>query len=164
MSAKLHVVNLLSSLLPQTRVFGLRRGLYRVTGVHVGPNTRINGGVNIQHTNVRIGADTWIGRRSEIVSTIDASVTIGDRCDVSQDVLFITGSHEIGDPLRRAGTGTSLPISVGDGTWIGARVTLLGGAVLGSGVVVAAGSLVRDVFPDDVLVAGTPARIVRQLG
>ena len=130
----------------------------------MGPDARLNGGVIIQHANVRVGAGTWIGRRSELVSTASAVVSIGSNCDVSQDVLFITGSHEVGESSRRAGIGTSLPIEVGDGTWIGARATFLGGSAVGKGVIVAAGSLVRDVFPDDVLLAGTPARVIRVLG
>lgn len=163
MTAKLHIANLLSNLLPQTRAFRLRRALFRGAGVDLSPDVRLNGGVVIQHQNVRVGSGTWVGRRTELVATSDSGIVIGSNCDVSQDVLFITGSHEIGDSGKRAGVGKSLPILVGDGTWIGARVTMLGGSAVGRGVIVAAGSLVRDVFPDDVLIAGAPARIIRPL-
>lgn len=137
--------------------------MYQWAGIDLQRSVRMNGGVVIQHTNVRIGADTWIGRRTEFVATNDASITIGDRCDISQDVLFIVGAHEIGSKERRAARGFSRPIEVGSGTWIGARVTMLGGSRVGNGVVIAAGSLVRDSFPDNVLIAGTPARVVRVL-
>ena len=164
MSARLYVVNLVSGLLPQSRAFGIRRALYRSAGVHLSKNVRLNGGVMIQNPNVRVGEGTWIGRRTEFAATSRSSITIGSSCDVSQDVLFITGSHDIGGSERRAGASDqSLPIEVGDGSWIGARVTMLGGASIGKGVVVAASSLVRDVFPDNVLIAGTPAKIIRYL-
>lgn len=164
MSARLYVVNLLSGFLPQSRAFGLRRSLYRAAGVHLSTNERLNGGVMIQNPNVHVGEGTWIGRITEFAATSRSSITIGSSCDVSQDVLFITGSHDIGDSERRAGASDrSLPINVGDGSWSGARVTMLGGSSIGKGVVVAASSLVRDVFPDNVLIAGTPARIVRYL-
>jgi len=163
MGGKVHLVNLVSSLLPQTRWFSLRRHLYRWAGADVGPGAKINGGVVLQGPNVTIGDETWIGRRTEIVPGSRAAVTIGMRCDVSQDVLFVTGTHEIGSPNRRAGVGRSDAITVGDGCWIGARATLLGGTSLGNGVVVGAGSVVMGVFPNNVLIVGTPARVVREL-
>jgi len=164
MSARLYAVNLISGLLPQSRAFVLRRSLYRAAGVNLSPNVRLNGGVIIQNPNVRIGEGTWIGRRTEFAATSRSLISIGSSCDISQDVLFITGSHDIGDSERRAGASDrSLPIEVGNGSWIGARVTMLGGSSIGKGVIVAASSLVRDVFPDNVLIAGTPARIIRYL-
>ncbi|MBF4578672.1 transferase [Frigoribacterium sp. VKM Ac-2530] len=116
-----------------------------------------------QHHNVIVGRGTWIGRRTEFVSTPRATITIGSDCDISQDVLFITGSHDIGPDQRRAGAGRSDPVGVGNGSWVGARVTFLGGSRVGHGVVVGAGSLVMGVFPDNVLIAGTPARVIRRL-
>jgi tetrahydrodipicolinate N-succinyltransferase len=56
------------------------------------------------------------------------------------------------------------PISIGDGVWIGSRVTVLPGVSVGRGAVVAAGAVVtRDVAPD-TLVAGIPAVVVKHLG
>lgn len=162
-SLRIYLANGISNFLPQTRFFGVRRWLYRRSGVDVGAGTRINGGVVIQFPNVSIGASTWVGRRTEFASTARARISIGERCDISQDVLLICGSHEIGPSSRRAGAGTATSIVVGDGVWIGARVTLLGGSRVGNGSVVAAGSLVRGTFPDNVLIAGSPARIVRDL-
>lgn len=163
MGTKLHLANMISSLLPQTRAFGLRRRLYRACGVSVGDGARLNGGVVLQHGNVTIGRRTWVGRRTEFVSTPRAAIVVGDDCDISQDVLIITGSHEIGLSGRRAGAGRSEPVTIGDGSWVGARATFLGGSSIGRGVVVGAGSTVMGTFPDNVLIAGTPARIVREL-
>ena len=59
--------------------------------------------------------------------------------------------------------GTLAPIVVGDGVWIGSGATLLAGVTVGAGAVVAAGAVVtRDVAPHTV-VAGIPARPVREL-
>lgn len=163
MGVRLHVANLVSGLLPQTRSFSARRRLYSWAGVLLGQNVRLNGGVVIQNANVAIGQDTWVGRRTEFVAAASARIVIGERCDVSQDVLFITGTHDIGGPQRRAGAGRSEAIAVGDGSWIGARVTFMGGSSVGRGAVVGAGSIVMSSFPDNVLIVGTPARVVREL-
>ena len=156
------IANAVSMLLPQTRGFGVRLLLFRAAGVSVAADAKIVGLTRIYYPNARIGA-SWIGAGTHFSCTPTARVTIGDRCDVGPGVLFVTGSHQIGDATRRAGKGFSLPITVGDGTWVGARVTFLGGSSVGAGCVVAAGSLVRGEFPANVMIAGTPARIVKQL-
>jgi acetyltransferase-like isoleucine patch superfamily enzyme len=69
------------------------------------------------------------------------------------------GSHE-----RRAGAVRHDPITIGNGSWIGASATVLAGVSIGSGAVVAAGAVVTEDVPDDVVVAGVPARIVKRLG
>jgi len=56
-----------------------------------------------------------------------------------------------------------LPISVGDGCWIGARTVILGGVTIGAGSIVAAGSMVAYDVPANVLVAGVPAKVKRVL-
>ena len=62
-----------------------------------------------------------------------------------------------GRPHRQA------PITIGDGCWIGARAIILPGVTLGRRVLVAAGAVVTRDVPDDSLVAGNPARVVRSL-
>ena len=163
MGVRLHCVNLLNGVLPQTRMFGVRRRLLRWAGITIGADCRINGGVVFQHSNVGVGARSWVGRRTEFVAGPSSRILIGDDCDISQDVMFVTGSHDIGPGSRRAGAGRSQDITVGAGTWVGVRSTFLAGSSVGRGCVVGAGSTVMGTFPDNVLIVGTPARIVRQL-
>jgi serine acetyltransferase len=54
-------------------------------------------------------------------------------------------------------------VVIGDGTWVGTRAIVLPGVTIGSRAVVAAGSVVTRDVPDEVLVAGNPARVVREL-
>ncbi len=66
------------------------------------------------------------------------------------------------DVKRRAGAGYSTRISFGAGSWIKARAVLLGGAEVGPGNLLAAGSVVRaGVYPVSALLAGVPTRVVR---
>lgn len=94
----------------------------------------------------------------------NADIRIGTGAQIGMWTLFATATHEISQlDTRRAGPDVALPISVGSGSWIGARSSLLPGAVVGKGTVIGAGSLVnRSCDPDSVYV-GTPARKIRSL-
>ncbi len=92
-----------------------------------------------------------------------APITIGERCDIGMQVMLCTGTHSIGEPLRRAGAATAAPIVLGSGVWIGARAVVLPGVQIGDGCVIGAGALVVvDCAPHGVYV-GVPARRVRDL-
>ena len=84
--------------------------------------------------------------------------------DIAPGVMFECGSHRIGAPDRRAGEGIAISISIGSGTWIGVRVTPLGGTEVGPGSLVAAGSIVRaGKYPANMLLASVSARAVKEL-
>jgi len=93
---------------------------------------------------------------------LDAPIMIGARCDIGPAVEFVTGGHEIGSSSRRAGRGSAKSIVVNDGCWIGARCLILGGVTIGSGAVIAAGSVVTEDVPGNVLVAGVPAIVKKR--
>ena len=57
---------------------------------------------------------------------------------------------------------TSLPIVIGDGSWIGINATILGGTEIGKNSVVAAGAVVKGKFPDYCVVGGVPARVIKR--
>ena len=159
-----YISNFLAFLLPPTRFFAIRSRLMRLSGVDIGADSHICGNLWIYgRGKLRVGGDTWISPGAVIHTHLEADIYIGARCDIGPSVEFITGSHVIGTSQRRAGKGTALPISVGDGCWIGARTLILGGVRIGAGCVVAAGSVVTRDVPANVLVAGVPARVKRVL-
>ena len=159
----LYSANIISSCLPQSRFFAIRRLAYKLAGVRVAQTAKINGLTRVHYANVSIGEGTWIGAGTQLIPTRKSSIQIGDNCDLGPQVMFVAGSHIIGGSARRAAAGTSSPISVGAGTRVGARATFIAGSSVGSGCIVAAGSLVKDQFGDDVLIAGIPARVIREL-
>ena len=59
--------------------------------------------------------------------------------------------------------GKDEPITIEDFVWLGCNVIILGGVTIGRGSVVCAGSLVHKDIPPEVLVAGSPARVVKSL-
>ncbi|KQQ95823.1 hypothetical protein ASF62_04900 [Leifsonia sp. Leaf325] len=127
-------------------------------GVRVGSRSKILRGGEILGPVV-IGADVFINRDAYL----RPGTTIGDRVNLGPFVRLITDTHEIGQAIRRAGKVRHDPISIGDGTWIGASATVIGGVTIGSGVIIAAGSVVTTDIPDNVIAGGVPARVIRTL-
>jgi acetyltransferase-like isoleucine patch superfamily enzyme len=79
--------------------------------------------------------------------------------------VYITDqNHSYADPDMPIGRQwpVNTAVSIGAGTWLGAGTVILPGASIGQNVVVAAGSVVRGEVPDRCVVAGVPARIVRE--
>lgn len=161
----IHITNLLLFFLPATRLFAFKRFLWRSCGAEMGSGTSLNQGVYRIGTGViSIGENTWIGLRCGFIVPAGSAIVVGARCDFAPEVMFVVGSHEIGSGFRRAGVGKADPIRIGEGCWIGARATILGGANLGRGTIVGAGSVVLPGnYPPDVLIAGTPAHVIRTL-
>jgi maltose O-acetyltransferase len=94
---------------------------------------------------------------------LGAETTLGDRCSVGYEVMFVTCSHEIGDSSQRAGQARNRPITIGDGVWIGARSVILPGVTVGNGAIIGAGSVVDRDCEANGIYAGVPARLVRKL-
>jgi acetyltransferase-like isoleucine patch superfamily enzyme len=162
MSARRYFANLLVSLLPPTRAFSLKVLIWRLARVDVARDARLVSSVRIWTSGpVAIGSDTFVGHEVMIVGG-GASVRIGAKCDIAPRVLLATGTHLDGGRERAAGPGVSHPISIGDGVWIGAASTILGGVEVGDGAMIAAGSLVNRDVPSRVVVAGVPCRVIRE--
>lgn len=165
LSLKRYLVNMVVALLPPSRGFGLKRALWRFAGNTVGRGANINGGAKVLGIGrVSVGDNSWLGMYLSVIVPGGAEVSIGANVDIGPDVLLECGSHDIGGSERRAGTGGARSIEIGSGTWIGCRATLLGGTRVGSGSVIAAGALViAGEYPDNVLLAGVPAKVVYRL-
>jgi len=105
---------------------------------------------------LEIGNGTYINSRTLMYVT--TRVTIGEGCAIAWRASFIDDDyHSIG-----SGSGRAEPITLGDRVWIGAEAMVLKGVSIGNGSVVAARSVVAHDVPDRVLVAGNPARIIKE--
>jgi acetyltransferase-like isoleucine patch superfamily enzyme len=108
-----------------------------------------------------VGDDSSIGDYSFIGCA--AGVTIGSNVLMGQRVSFHSQNHRFADitqPIRAQGV-TNSPIVIGDDCWLGSGTIILSGVELGSGSVVAAGSVVNRSFPPNSVIAGVPARLIR---
>jgi maltose O-acetyltransferase len=159
-----HSVNVVLWFLPPTRMFGFRTRLLRLAGIEIGDDTRLCGRSWVYgRGRLSIGANTWISPGAEFFTNPDAPIEIGSNCDIGPGCSFVTGSHDIAGPDRRAGAGWAAPIQVETGCWIGAKSLILGGTTIGSGSVVAAGAVVVQSVPGDCLAAGVPAKPKKDL-
>jgi acetyltransferase-like isoleucine patch superfamily enzyme len=105
---------------------------------------------------IEIGRDTYLNRRVEIMCR--ERVTIGEDCAIAWDVSIMdTNYHWL------SGGSEEGPVEIGDRVWIGARATILPGVTIGQGAVVAAGAVVKHDVPAGTLVAGVPARPIREV-
>jgi acetyltransferase-like isoleucine patch superfamily enzyme len=111
---------------------------------------------------LRVGDRCVIGRGSHIVA--HQSIAIGDDVFTGPYVYITDQNHAYADPDMPIGRQwpVNTAVSIGAGTWLGAGAMILPGACIGRNVVVAAGSVVRGTIPDRCVVAGVPARIVRE--
>ncbi|ONH28974.1 acyltransferase [Pseudofrankia asymbiotica] len=138
----------------------LRARLLRATGMRV-EAAAISPGCWFGGRNVSIGPRTYVNRGCFFDTLAD--VAIGADCHLGMQVLLCTSTHEPGDGPSRAGAVTGRPIVIGDGCWVGARVTVMPGVTIKDGCVIAAGAVVTGDCEPDGLYAGIPARRVRDL-
>lgn len=101
--------------------------------------------------------DACLGDRAEAYNV--APITLGERAIVSQDAFLCTASHDHRDPAFPL---THAPIKLEARAWIAARSIVLPGITVGEGAVVGAGSVVTRDVAAGCVVAGNPARVVRE--
>lgn len=109
--------------------------------------------------DVIIGDHTRIG----IHNTIIGPVTIGCHVNLAQGITVTALNHNYSDTTKRIdeqGVSTK-PVIIGDDVWIGANAVILPGVTIGSHVVVAAGAVVTKDVPENTIVAGVPAKVIR---
>jgi len=111
--------------------------------------------------NVIIGNHTRVG----LHNTIIGPVTIGDHVNLAQGITVTALNHNFADTDKRIdeqGVSTS-PVMIEDDIWIGANAIVLPGVTIGHHSVVAAGAVVTKDVPPHSLVAGVPAKIIKQI-
>jgi maltose O-acetyltransferase len=92
-----------------------------------------------------------------------AHISIGRRAGLAPFVRILTSDHSVGPHKVRHGEWEPKPVTIGDGTWLGAGSLILPGVTVGDGCIVGAGAVVLDDCEDDGLYVGVPARRVKDL-
>ena len=103
--------------------------------------------------------------RIGIHCTVIGPVCIGNNVNLAQGITVTALNHNFEDTSMRIdeqGISTK-PVIISDDVWIGANAVILPGVTIGRHSVVAAGAVVTKDVPDNSLVAGIPAKVIRQL-
>lgn len=141
-------------------------------GIHIGSRTLVmHGSVlhvynfrGIPHSGIRVGNDSLIGEYNVIRG--QGGVTIGNRVYTSPLVQLLAVNHvfdDAGRPFVEQGI-TAQGIVIEDDVWIGAGAIVTDGVTIRRGAVVAAGAVVTKDVPENCIVAGSPARVIRHRG
>jgi maltose O-acetyltransferase len=126
-------------------------------GVVVQPPLRCDYG-----TRITIGAYTFVNY--DCVMLDAAPITIGSHCQLAPQVQILTATHPIDPEARRLGWEYAEPIVIGDNVWLGGGAILCPGVTIGADTVVGAGAVVTRDLPGGIVAAGSPARVLRQIG
>ncbi|MFL2101333.1 sugar O-acetyltransferase [Desemzia sp. FAM 23991] len=92
-----------------------------------------------------------------------APITIGDNVLFGPRVGVYTAGHPIDAEIRTSGLEFGTPITIGDNVWIGGNVVINPGVTIGNNVIVGSGSVVTKSLPDNVVAAGNPCRVLREV-
>ena len=95
------------------------------------------------------------------------SIIVGKNTDIGSGCKIIDNDfhplpYSQRHPIEQFDKVKKRPIKIGEGCFIGANSIILKGSTLGNNVVVGAGSVVCGTFPDNVIITGNPAKIIKQ--
>lgn len=118
--------------------------VFKGSRLHIGEGTVVN-----EYTNIRAaGGDIVIGKKTMIAQHVSI---------IGSNHLLETDGYMIDEPWDNTKTG----VTIGENVWIGCGATVLPGVIIGNGSVVAAGAVVCKSVPENTIVGGIPARVLR---
>ena len=133
------------------------------TFVKIGSHAVIEALVPERGVTVRIEDGAYIGHFARITAVGD--VVIGEEAMIADRVYISDTNHvydDVTQPIKRQGLRDGRRVSIGRGAWLGIGAVVVGNVRIGENSVVGANTVVREDVPDRTVVAGNPARIVRQ--
>jgi acetyltransferase-like isoleucine patch superfamily enzyme len=155
---RLSVFRVLLGVFPAFSLNRCRLMALQACGVRMGRSTwfwgmpRLSGPGPIA-SRLRVGSDCGFNDGCEF--DLKAPITIGNHVAVGHEVRFLTTLH-------KEGSTTALPITIGDGVWLGARCTIHGGVTVGAGSVIGAGiAVAADVPPNTLLTGAKPVSLAK---
>lgn len=109
--------------------------------------------------NIHIGKHVFINMGCKFQD--QGGIFIGDGTLIGHNVVLATLNHAK-SPMDR-GTMIPAPIHIGKRVWIGSNATILPGVTIGDGAIVAAGAVVTKDIPENTIVSGVPAKVMRTI-
>jgi acetyltransferase-like isoleucine patch superfamily enzyme len=113
----------------------------------------------IQNKNITVGDHVFINTGCKFQD--QGGIVIGDDTFIGHNTVLATLDHDINPEKRHLLY--PAPINIGKKVWIGANVVITKGVTIGDNSVIAAGAVVTHDIPANVIAAGVPAKILREL-
>lgn len=144
----------------------------RTFGARIGADVRFRSPLIIHNScaerdryyeNLRVGDHCYLGR--ELFLDLQDEIVIEDEVTISHRVMILTHTDSGASPLKDSTLPASQsPVTIRRGAYIGANVTILEGVEIGEASIVGAGAVVTRSVPAATVVAGVPARVIKNLG
>jgi acetyltransferase-like isoleucine patch superfamily enzyme len=160
----LHFVLLLTNWLPDNVLFLRLRGyLARPYFGKCGVDLRLGRNVSFYNpSKIEIGAHVYLAYGCVLLAGTQP-ILLRDEVVMGPYCVLASENHTRQDLSYRYGSPQSAEIIVGIGCWHGAHVVVTAGSKIGQGTLVAAGAVVTESIPDNVLAGGVPARAIKHL-
>lgn len=136
----------------------LLKELFGSTGkeLNIEPSLRCDYG-----SNIHVGDNFYANFDSVFLDVCE--IRIGDNCMIAPGVHIYTATHPVNPLERISGVEYGKPVTIGDNVWIGGRAVINPGITIGNNVVIASGAIVTKDVPDNVIVGGNPAKIIKEI-
>ncbi|MGE6260411.1 maltose O-acetyltransferase [Heyndrickxia sporothermodurans] len=141
----------------EKRTFILKK-LLGATGenIYIEPTFKCDYGYNIS-----VGENFYANFDCVILDV--CPVKIGNNCMIAPGVHIYTATHPLDAETRNSGKEYGKPVFIGNNVWIGGRSIVNPGVTIGDNVVIASGSVVTKDVPDNVVVGGNPAKVIKKI-
>lgn len=136
----------------------LLREIFGKTGENIGVEPPIHFDYG---KNTEVG-DNFFANFNTVILDV-AKVTIGKNVMFAPNVSIYTAGHPVHPDSRNSGYEYGIPVTIGDNVWMGGNAVVLPGVHIGNNVVIGAGSVVAKDIPDNVIAAGNPCRVIREI-
>ena len=144
----------------------------RAYGARIGERVRFRSPLVVHNSDpargsyykrLQVGSDCYFGR--ELFLDLQDDIVIEDQVTISHRVMILTHTDAGTSPLKDQSIKTSqAPVIVRRGAYVGANVTILQGVEIGASSIVGAGAVVTRSVPPSSVVAGVPARVIKEAG
>ena len=112
-------------------------------------------------SNIFVGDNFFANYNCTILDV--GKVTVGSNVMLAPNVAIYTAGHPVHHEARNSHYEYGIPVTIGDNVWIGGNSVITPGVTIGSNTVIGAGSVVTKDIPDNVVAAGNPCRVIREI-
>ena len=111
--------------------------------------------------NIEVGENFFANYNLTVLDV--GLVRIGNNAQIAPNVSIYTAGHPVHPDSRNSGYEYGIAVTIGNNVWIGGNAVIMPGVTIGDNVVIGAGSIVTRDLPSNVIAAGNPCRVIREI-